>query len=43
MESLLSHPHFLDLSPLLLISLESNSSYEQLLVFKAMAKTHSFN
>ncbi|NRB41539.1 MAG: TetR family transcriptional regulator [Pseudomonadales bacterium] len=37
-QSLISHPHFLDLCPLLFISLESNSSFEQLLEFKRMAK-----
>ncbi|NRB40178.1 MAG: TetR/AcrR family transcriptional regulator [Pseudomonadales bacterium] len=37
-ESLMSHPHFLDLCPLLFISLERNSSFEQLLEFKREAK-----
>jgi len=36
--SLLAHQRFLDLTPLLFISLEKNSSYEQLLVFKRDAK-----
>ncbi len=32
--SCMSHPQFLDLTPILFVSLESNSSYEQLLEFK---------
>ena len=38
MNSLISHPHFLDLAPILFISLERNSSYEQLFEFKKLAK-----
>ena len=41
-KSLMSHPQFLDLTPLLFISLEKNSSYEQLLVFKRQAKNLLF-
>ncbi|MCP3922043.1 MAG: TetR/AcrR family transcriptional regulator [Desulfobacterales bacterium] len=37
-KSLMSHPQFLDLTPILFVSLEKNSSYEQLLEFKKMAK-----
>lgn len=37
-QSFFSRPRFLDLTPLLFLSLERNSSYEQLLVFKTMAK-----
>ncbi|MCJ8272038.1 MAG: TetR family transcriptional regulator [Psychrosphaera sp.] len=36
-QSLMAHPQFLDLTPLLLISLEKNSSFEQLLAFKRVA------
>ncbi len=36
--SLLSHPQFLDLTPILFVSLERNSSYEQLFEFKKLAK-----
>ena len=36
--SQLAHPEFLDLTPLLFTSLEKNSSYEQLLIFKRSAK-----
>ena len=36
--SFLSHPQFLDLTPLLFVSLEKNSSYEQLFQFKNLAK-----
>ena len=36
--SLIAHPHFLDLTPLMFISLEKNSSYEQLVIFKRQAK-----
>ncbi len=35
--SYMSHPQFLDLTSLLFISLESNSSYEQLLEFKQLS------
>ncbi len=34
----MSHQQFLDLTPVLFVSLEKNSSYEQLLEFKKMAK-----
>lgn len=37
-DSYLKHPNFLDLVPLLFISLERNSSYEQLSKFKSMSK-----
>lgn len=37
-KSLVSHPHFLDLTPLMFISLEKNSSYDQLVIFKRQAK-----
>ncbi len=37
-KSLKSHPQFLDLTPVLFVSLEKNSSYEQLLEFKKLAK-----
>lgn len=37
-ESHKSHTQFLDLSPILFVSLERNSSYEQLLEFKKLAK-----
>ncbi|WDE02460.1 TetR family transcriptional regulator [Thalassomonas actiniarum] len=33
----MSHPQFLDLTPILFLSLESNSSYEQLLEFKQLS------
>ncbi|MDC5705409.1 TetR/AcrR family transcriptional regulator [Vibrio europaeus] len=36
-ESLLAHPRFLDLTPILFISLEKNSSYEQLYEFKTLS------
>lgn len=36
--SLMSHPKFLDLTPVLFVSLEKNSSYEQLLEFKRLSK-----
>jgi len=36
--SLLAHPRFLDLTPLLFIALEKNSTYELLLEFKSQAK-----
>ncbi len=36
--SLMSHTQFLDLTPILFISLEKNSSFEQLLEFKRLAK-----
>lgn len=36
--SLLSHQQFLDLTPILFVSLERNSSYKQLLEFKELAK-----
>ncbi|OUS36749.1 TetR family transcriptional regulator ['Osedax' symbiont bacterium Rs2_46_30_T18] len=36
--TLMSHPKFLDLTPLLFLSLEKNSSFEQLLAFKTQAK-----
>lgn len=35
--SLLSHPQFLDLTPILFTALEKNSSFEQLLEFKRLA------
>jgi len=35
--SYMSHPQFLDLTPLLFVSLENNSSYEQLLEFKGLS------
>jgi len=35
--SYMSHPQFLDLTPLLFVSLENNSSYEQLLKFKQLS------
>jgi len=35
--SLLSHPEFLDLTPILFTALEKNSSFEQLLEFKKLA------
>ncbi|MGF1753539.1 TetR/AcrR family transcriptional regulator [Vibrio makurazakiensis] len=38
-ESNLSHPQFLDLTPILFVSLENNSSYEQLLEFKQLSAT----
>lgn len=41
--SLMSHQEFLDLTPLLFISLERNSSYEQLLVFKRQSKNLLFS
>jgi len=34
----MSHKQFLDLTPILFVSLERNSSYEQLLDFKKLAK-----
>jgi AcrR family transcriptional regulator len=37
-ESHKSHTQFLDLAPILFVSLERNSSYEQLLEFKKLAK-----
>ena len=37
-KSLMSHPQFLDLTPILFVSLEKNSSFEQLLEFKKLAK-----
>lgn len=40
--SLISHPHFLTLTPLMFISLEQNSSYEQLVIFKRQAKNLLF-
>lgn len=36
--SLLAHPQFLDLCPLMFLSLERNSSYEQLVEFKTLAR-----
>lgn len=36
-QSLISHPQFLDLTPILFTSLEKNSSFEQLLEFKRLA------
>ncbi len=36
--SLMSHQQFLDLTPILFLSLEKNSSFEQLLEFKKLAK-----
>ncbi|MCK6261776.1 TetR/AcrR family transcriptional regulator [Vibrio sp. ZSDE26] len=33
-----NHPQFMDLTPLLFIALEKNSSYEQLLEFKTLSK-----
>lgn len=41
-KTLMSHPHFLDLTPLMFISLEKNSSYEQLVIFKRQAKNLLF-
>ncbi len=38
LNSLKAHPHFLDLAPILFISLERNSSFEQLFEFKKLAK-----
>lgn len=35
---LLKHPEFLDLTPLMFIALEANSSYEELIEFKRMSK-----
>jgi len=35
--SYMSHPQFLDLTPILFVSLENNSSYEQLLEFKHLS------
>ena len=37
-KSFLAHPAFLDLTPLLFVSLERNSSYEQLAAFKRHSK-----
>ncbi len=37
-KSLMPHPEFLDLTPILFLSLEKNSSFEQLLEFKKLAK-----
>mgnify|MGYP001389457235 CR=1 FL=1 len=37
-DSYLKYPNFLDLIPLLFLSLERNSSYDQLLKFKVMSK-----
>jgi len=37
-DTLLVHPEFLDLTPLMFISLEANSSYEQLIEFKRRSK-----
>ncbi len=37
-DSLIAHPQFLDLTPLLFLSLEKNSSFDQLLTFKRMSK-----
>ncbi|MEM7182842.1 MAG: TetR family transcriptional regulator [Spirochaetota bacterium] len=34
----LAHPKFLDLAPILFLSLERNSSYEQLVIFKTKSK-----
>ncbi len=36
--SFLAHPEFLDLTPLLMVSLEKNSSFEQLVVFKRLSR-----
>ncbi len=36
--SIMSHPNFLDLMPILFSSLEKNSSYEQLVEFKKLSK-----
>lgn len=36
--TLLKHPEFLDLTPLMFISLEANSSFEQLIEFKRRSK-----
>lgn len=38
-ESFMAHPQLLDLTPILFISLEKNSSYEQLLEFKTLSKS----
>ena len=40
--SQVAHPKFLDLTPLLFVALEKNSSFEQLQVFKTLAKTLLF-
>ena len=37
-DSYLKYPNFLDLIPLLFISLEKNSSYDQLITFKTLSK-----
>ncbi len=37
-DTLMAHPQFLDLTPLLFLALEKNSSFEQLLEFKRMSK-----
>ncbi len=37
-QSMLPHTQFLDLTPLLFISLEKNSSFEQLIIFKEVAR-----
>lgn len=36
--SLIAHPQFLDLTPILFVSLEKNSSFEQLFEFKKLSK-----
>lgn len=36
--SFVAHPRFLDLTPILFVSLEKNSSFEQLLEFKKLSK-----
>ncbi|MCP5061981.1 MAG: TetR/AcrR family transcriptional regulator [Ignavibacteriae bacterium] len=38
LNSLTAHPHFLDLAPILFLSLERNSSFDQLFEFKKLAK-----
>ncbi len=40
--TLMAHPQFLELTPILFISLEKNSSFEQLLKFKRLAKNLLF-
>ncbi len=42
-DTLLSHQQFLDLTPILFLSLEKNSSYEQLLEFKKQSKKLLYN
>ncbi len=42
-KSLISHQKFLDLTPLLFISLEKNSSFEELLIFKRLSMKLLYN